>query len=202
MVWNAFDSQQGIALLWLFLLAALAPGRYRGVTDHGVVWLELRPDGRAVYGGAAYLWHAEPGSLVLAAPEGTLTLTLRDTPAGPVLVGPPFGEVQLTPVDWPAPAEAPPAAPPTAPWAGTWQHTASGGTLALRLDPDGTYELRQQFGPTEPPVVSGGRWSGDATSLVLTPEGGAPLRYAARREAAALLLSGGDLPFEVRLEAR
>lgn len=76
---------------------------------------------------------------------------------------------------------------------GAWRHRASGGALVLRLSGDGRYAIEQPEGP-----ATTGRWDADGERLTLTPAGGEPLTYTARRDGAALIVGGGDLPTAVR----
>ena len=124
---------------------------------------------------------------VLGADHGDLVLRVD----GDCLVGPPFGRVCLKAAPLP-PQRHPPKPPRPETWRGGWAHTAIGGTLVVVLAADGAYEMQQSTQTTT------GRWRGDATGFTLIPEGGAPLRYRARRDGDALLVSGGDLPSEVR----
>ncbi|MCB9547492.1 MAG: hypothetical protein H6706_16830 [Myxococcales bacterium] len=185
---------------WLALWApialgtpTLAPGRYVGVVDTGIVWLVLAADGAATYGEAPYRWRQADGVLHL---DGPTPLALTLDAAGRCLTGPPFGHVCLRPVPVVEPTPAPPVERPAA-FVGAWQHTASGGTLRLDLSPDGGYVMVQQA-TGDPVVETRGAWHGDAAGLVLTPAGGGALRYRARRAGADLLLGGGDLPLDVR----
>ncbi|MEZ4432457.1 MAG: hypothetical protein R3F65_08585 [bacterium] len=63
----------------------------------------------------------------------------------------------------------------------------------LRLYGDGRYALEQ---PDTPATT--GRWDADDERLTLTPAGGEPLTYTARRDGEALVVGGGDLPAAVR----
>lgn len=117
-------------------------------------------------------------------------------PAAPPAATPP----PATPPAATPPAAAPlPAAPPTAeaprPLAliGAWRYRASGGALVLRLYGDGRYAIEQPGAPE-----TTGRWDADGERLTLTPTGGEPLTYTARRDDAALVIAGGDLPAAVR----
>ncbi len=173
--------------LLILLLASLGPGRYIGTASEGRVELDLGPDERAVFGGAPYRWRIADDRLYLEAPGQKLVLRVDGT----CLVGPPFGRVCFEPAPLP-PMRHPPKPPRPEAWRGGWAHTASGGTLVVVLAADGVYEMRQSAQTTT------GRWRGDATGFTLVPEGGMPLRYRARRDGEALVVSGGDLPSEVR----
>lgn len=167
----------------LLALFALAPGRYVGTAPAGRIDLELRADGTAVFGGAPYSWRIDGATLHL----GDLALRID----GDCLRGPPFGEVCLRPAPLP-PITEPAQAPRPDAWRGAWTHRASGGAVTLTLLPDGRYQMQQPEG------VTSGRWRGDARGFTLMPDGGAALRYRARREGEELVVSGGDLPTEVR----
>lgn len=169
------------------LLASLGPGRYVGAAPDGRVDLELRADGSAFFGGAAYRWRLAGDTLHLGGDHGPLALRVD----GDCLVGPPFGRVCLVPAPLP-PVRRPPASPRPEAWRGRWAHTASGGTLVVVMTADGTYEMRQ------PEQTTTGRWRGDRAGFTLVPEGGEALRYRARRDGEDLVVSGGDLPTEVR----
>lgn len=171
----------------------LDPGRYVGVTAGGRVGLELRGDGSAVFGEAAVRWARTGDVLVLTPAVGAPyeVAVIREGDAV-VLVGPPFGRMRLevAAVDSPAP-------PVMLPWVGAWVHRASGGALVLRLRGDGVYRMEQR-GIAGAAFEAAGRWRGEGARLTLTPDGGDPLDYTARREGADLLIGGGDLPGEVR----
>lgn len=187
-----------IALL-ATLLAPLAPGRYAGQVPGARVDLTLFEDGRAIFGGAALRWSTTDDTLVLEAPGGRKTvLTVHHGPGGTRLEGSPYGSIALTPLPDIEPVK--PAAPirPLA-WVGAWRHRASGGALVLRLIGDGRYEMQQPVTPGETAIPAvGGGWTGDDGRLSLTPDGGAPLTYTARRDGDDLLIGGGDLPVEIR----
>lgn len=188
------------ALLTVLLLGAPpAPGRYAGEAAGGRVDLALLEDGRAIYGGAAMRWRAEGDAVVLKAPGGRETrLTLRHDDDGAFLEGGPFGPVRLIPLPTIEPVYDPAPVRPLA-WVGAWRHSAPGGTLVLRLRGDGRYALAQPTAEGEPPIPEAtGSWQATGQQLLLTPDGGAPLSYRARRDGDALVLGGGDLPVDVR----
>ncbi len=185
-----------IALALALLLATpLPPGRYAGLSDAGRVDLTLAEDGRAVFGAAAMRWRVDGDGLVLSAPGGrSLRLTVRHEGGVAVLEGAPFGPLRLRPLPSIAPAEPPTPVRPLD-WVGGWRHAASGGVLILRLRGDGRYAmLRSEADPTP----GTGDWSAPDGALVLTPDGGPPLTYRARRDGPDLIIAGGDLPIEVR----
>lgn len=165
-----------------------------GTADAGQVWLELRADGEARYGFAAYTWQHVGDTLVLTRPDARLTLKVAPVADGFLLEGPPFGRVHLQAA--PLPPQTPAARPkrPEA-WCGQWIHRATGGHLVLALEADGTYRMVQVATGGDTQSTSG-QWRADR-GLVLTPDGGAEQRYAARWTEKGLWLSGGDLPLEV-----
>ena len=191
----------------LCLLAALllgappGPGRYTGEVPGGRIDLVLFEDGRAIFGGAALRWTTQGEALVLKAPGGrAINLTMRHGDGGAVLDGSDFGPIRLMPL--PASTPARPAAPVRPlDWVGAWRHDAPGGALILRLRGDGRYAMEQPTtgGVAIPPAT--GQWHAVDGRLVLTPDGGAPLSYVVRRDAADLVIGGGDLPAEVRFAA-
>ncbi len=183
----------------LLLSAPPAPGRYAGEVPHGRIDLALLDGGRAIFGGAALRWRTEGEALILKAPGGReLRLTMRHDADGALLEGSAFGPIRLTPLPDIEPVRDPAPARPLA-WVGGWRHTAPGGALVLRLRGDGRYALAQPTGPGAPPIPDAeGTWSALDGRLILTPDGGTPLSYRARRDGDALVLGGGDLPVEVR----
>lgn len=181
----------------LALPSPLPPGRYAGHAAAGRVDLELHPDGRAVFGGVSMRWTTDGPLLVLRPPAGPpLRLTVRHQDDGAVLDDSPFGPIRLAPRPRIEPIVPPPPIRPLD-WIGGWLHRASGGDLRLRLVGDGTYAMVQTGGDGVP-FETRGTWSAEGDRLVLTPAGGAPLVYTARRDADDLVIGGGDLPVEVR----
>lgn len=177
--------------------APLPPGRYAGHGSEGRLDLQLLDDGRAIFGGAALRWRADGDTLVLKPPGGkALRLTVRHDPDGAVLEGAPGGPIRLAPLPDITPV-SPPSPPRPLPWIGAWLHRASGGALLLRLMGDGRYEM-VQAGTDGRALPTAGAWSARGDALILTPAGGPPLTYTARRDGADLLIGGGDLPVEVR----
>jgi hypothetical protein len=185
--------------MWIsFFAALLTAGTYDGVSEAGSVRLTLREDGTARFGGAECRWASDEAALTLDCATDTYVLRGRAEGGTIVLAGPPFGTLRLRPAA--DPAERAPAPPPLpAAFVGTWGHTASGGTLTLRLAGDGTFEMRQAPLGAGEPVVTRGRWSGDDGALVLQPDGGRPLRYRATALGDRLRVGGGDLPTDVDL---
>ena len=186
--------------MWIYLLTALTlSGRYEGSAPEGRVWLDLRPDGRAELGGARFDWKQEGDRLLLVGAQKTHRLKVEQSSAGLALRGPPFGVLWLRPAPWPS-AHQKPSEKPARPseWLGGWAHVASGGRLTLELRLDGRYMMTQSDGG--PGVQTHGRWSAPDGALELTPDGGSPLRYRARRQDRRLLIRGGDLAFEVAFE--
>lgn len=187
-----------IALALLIALAAppaspLPPGRYAGLASAGAVDLTLLDDGRAIFGGAALRWRAEGESIVLRAPGGAeRRLRVEHDDRGAAVHDDALGAIRLTPLPSIEPVRPPAPVRPLA-WVGGWRHRASGGALVLRLRGDGRYEMQQ---PGAEPDTGG--WHAIDEVLVLTPDGGSPLSYRARIEAGELVVTGGDLPVEVR----
>lgn len=186
-------------LVWVLAALPLGPGRYVGVVEGGAeVGLELRAGGAGTFAGAAVKWTLE-GDVLTLRPAVGAPYELRVTESGEdlVLTGPPHGRVTLRPVEAAAETSAPPPPPVPLPWVGGWRHTASGGSLVLRLVASGVYEMEQPGASVERVT---GRWLGDlaAGTLTLTPDGGEALVYSARRDGEALMISGGDLPTAVR----
>jgi hypothetical protein len=181
----------------LGLWSTLQPGFWVGEVPDGRVWLVLRADGPATFGGVDYeRWRIEGESLHLEGPQ-PLEVKVK---SGPCLVGPPFGRVCLNRVAVAEPAPPPPRLHPPA-WVGRWQHTASGGQLLLEVGADGHYQMTQVVVGDEA-AVTAGTWHGGAEGLTLEPAGGPPLPYRARRVGPDLFISGGDLPLEVRFAPR
>ena len=194
--------------MWWILLASLAlSGRYEGASTAGRVWLELRPDGTAEYGGAPWRWRQD-GNVLELAPEAdgdALRLEIEAVAIGAAgspprlrLVGPPFGVVWLRAVPSLNP-EAPAAKPESKvhpQWVGRWRHLAVGGELIVELGADATYAMIER----PEARVTRGRWTADNDWIELQPDGGTPLRYCVRRVAERLFVSGGDLPTEVAFE--
>lgn len=189
--------------------APLEAGRYVAVVDGGEVGLVLGADGAGTFGGAAVRWQLV-GDVLTLRPAAGAPYELRVVEEGGrvVLVGPPHGRIVLR-ADPEAASPAPtaegagagadsPAPPVPLAWVGGWLHRASGGALVLRLAASGVMEMEQQGAVGAERTT--GRWVGDAATgaLTLTPDGGAPLTYTARRDGEALVVSGGDLPTAVR----
>ncbi len=177
------------------LAAALLPGQYAGQTRAGApLRLHLQADGQVRFQDQPWRWQADGDALVLRRGDVTQRWRVQITDDGAVvLTGPPFGEARLVPEAFDPPAPPPSTRP--APWVGAWIHRASGGALALHLAADGALRLGAPGGPQQ-----AGTWRGSADGLVLVVDGGAPLRYTARREGPRLVLAGGDLPSAVTFE--
>lgn len=173
---------------------ALAPGRYAGESAAGLVWVWLKADGSARFGGADYRWRIDDAILHL---EGAtpLALTITEAAGRPCLDGPPFERVCLRPAPLAEPTPPPPRRRPPA-LVGGWRHSASGGTLDLLLDAAGRYVMTQAA-TGDAAARTTGAWHADDAALVLTPDGGAALRYRVRRAGDSLLVDGGDLPMRV-----
>ena len=191
-----------LPLLLSLLAPTLAPGRYAGDAAAGQVWVWLKPDGAAEFGGVAYRWRMGDGRLQLdpVHPQtAPLSLTITEIAARTCLDGPPFRRVCLTPAPLPAPAPIAPRRQPTY-LHGAWRHSAVGGALTLVLTADGRYTMRQ-MATGDAAEQTHGRWHGDDAHLSLIPDGGDSLTYRARRAGPDLFISGGDLPMTVRLSA-
>lgn len=182
--------------------ASVAVGRYAGDSPAGRVWVWLKADGAAEFGGVAYRWRQANGRLLLdgVRPEtSALVLQVIHVKSSTCLIGPPFTRVCLTPAPLPAPAPiAPRVRPPHL--QGAWRHSATGGSLTLVLTPGGRYTMHQNA-TGDAATQTHGQWHGDAAHLSLIPDGGARLVYRARRAGPDLFISGGDLPMTVRLSA-
>lgn len=197
MVWREGRVKIGriVVLACCLALLALAPGRYLGEAPSGQVWLWLKADGAAEFGGAPVTWRIDGDQLVMRGAE-TWRLTIVESKTGTCLTGPPFKRLCLTPAPLAALAPAPVRQRPAA-WIGGWRHEATGGSLSLMLTEDGRYRM-QQAATGDAPSETVGVWHGTADALTLIPDGGHPLTYRARRAGPSLFIGGGDLPMEVR----
>ncbi|MGK0361503.1 MAG: hypothetical protein ACI9U2_003821 [Bradymonadia bacterium] len=178
----------------------LAAGRYAGDSDAGRVWIWLKRDGAAEFGGVAYRWRQADGRLQLDGihpKTEPLSLTITAVKARTCLDGPPFTRVCLTAAPLPAPAPIAPRQRPTH-LRGAWRHSATGGTLTLALTANGRYTMHQAA-TGDAAEQTHGQWHGDDAHLSLIPDGGERLTYRARRAGPDLFISGGDLPMTVRL---
>lgn len=189
----------GAWLVWVLAALPLEPGAYVGVVEGGAeVGLELRAGGEGTFAGAAVKWALEDDVLTLR-PAAGAPYELRVSEAGEdlVLTGPPHGRITLRPAKTAAAEASTPPPPVPLPWVGGWRHTATGGSLVLRLVASGVYEMEQSGASIERTT---GRWVGDLTAgtLTMTPDGGEALVYRAKRDGEALMISGGDLPTAVR----
>lgn len=184
--------------MWIALAALLVPpASFEGYAIDGRVDLELRADGSARFGGAECR-ATTGGALVLTCGAQTYTLEVSGDADAPVLLGPPFGRVDLRRVERPAETPPAPPPPPDRSLAGAWRFEASGGALTLVLAGDGGYTMLQEA-TGGAPSTSTGRWQSDGESLTLVPEGGAALRYRVARGDDRLRIGGGDLPSDVEL---
>lgn len=184
-----------MTLLLLTGLLALAPGRYAGESAAGLVWVWLKADGTARFGGAEFTWRQAGETLRLDGAQ-PLTLTIVEVEGRTCLDGPPFERICLTPAPLSTVKPPPKRVQPPA-LVGRWQHVATGGSLDLLLIADGRYVMRQAA-TGDAAERTTGRWHGTDDTLTLTPDGGAALAYRARRTGSNLLISGGDLPMTVR----
>jgi hypothetical protein len=203
---------------------ALAPGRYLGESASGDVWLWLKADGSAEFGGAPVQWRIEDDVLLLEG-RSAWRLTIVERKGRTCLEGPPFKRICLTAAPL-AEAPPPPARQRPSGWTGAWRHVATGGSLTLQLEPDGHYRM-QQAATGDPVEDTQGRWHAEAVAeerrgeghpvcraqvalgtpgrlpacppnrLILLPDGGEPLPYRARIAGDTLLVGGGDLPMEI-----
>lgn len=194
-------------LACLVVLMGLAPGRYLGESPAGDVWLWLKADGVAEFGGAPVRWRMDADTLVLEGQQ-TWRLTVLERNGRTCLKGAPFKRICLTPAPLAAPPPPPKRHRPTQ-WIGAWRHVATGGSLTLALDADGRYRMQQAATGDGIEETHGG-WhaEADCTSasndmpcppnrLILIPDGGDGLTYRARLAGQTFLIGGGDLPMEI-----